>query len=107
MALDHLARARRCVTAHIDERRRVAKRETGATSKQMGKQMALKMSGILFATTIALGLLGAMVLLMTPGSTKVEAREEVASVCRTIPVSLDEGYSISRIEMRQVCDINR
>ena len=89
MALDHLARARRCVTAHID------------------KQMALKMSGILFATTIALGLLGAMVLLMTPGSTKVEAREEVASVCRTIPVSLDEGYSISRIEMRQVCDINR
>ena len=75
--------------------------------KQMGKQMALKMSGILFATTIALGLLGAMVLLMTPGSTKVEAREEVASVCRTIPVSLDEGYSISRIEMRQVCDIDR
>ncbi len=66
-------------------------------SKQMGKQMALKMSGVLFATAIALGLLGAMVLLMTPGSTKVEAREEAASSCRTVPVSLDEGYSISRI----------
>ncbi len=73
-------------------------------SKQMGKQMALKMSGILFATTIALGLLGAMVLLMTPGSTKVEASEEVASACRTVPVPLDEGYSISRVEMRELCD---
>lgn len=73
----------------------------------MGKQMALKMSGILFATTLALGLLGAMVLLMTPGSTQVEAREEASGVCRTVPVSLDEGYSISRIEMRQVCDTDR
>lgn len=73
----------------------------------MGKQMALKMSGILFATTLALGILGAMVLLMTPGSTKVEAREEVPGQCRMVPVSLDEGYSISRIEMRQVCGVDR
>jgi hypothetical protein len=76
-------------------------------SKKMGKTMSVKISGVLFATTIALGLLGAMVLLMTPGSTKVEAREEAASECRTVPVSLDEGYSISRIEMRQVCDVDR
>lgn len=69
--------------------------------------MALKLSGIVFATTIALGLLGAMALLMTPGSTKVEAREEAANACRTVPVSLDEGYSISRVEMREVCDAAR
>ena len=73
----------------------------------MGKTMSVKISGVLFATTIALGLLGAMVLLMTPGSTKVEAREEAATERRTVPVSLDEGYSISRIEMRQVFNVDR
>lgn len=75
---------------------------TTTTTKQMG----LKMSGILIATVFLLSLLGASVLLMTPGSTQVEAREETAH-CRVEPVALDEGYSISRIEMRQVCGLDR
>ena len=71
----------------------------------MSKQTGLKMSGIVIATLFLTSLLGATVLMMTPGSTKVEAREEVG--CRMVPVSLDEGYSISRIEMRQVCGFDR
>lgn len=72
----------------------------------MTKHMGLKMSGILFATVVALSLFGASLFLFTPGATQVEAREEAAN-CRMEPVSLDEGYSISRIEMRQVCGFDR
>jgi hypothetical protein len=73
----------------------------------MSKQTGLKMSGILFAVLLSLSVLGATVMLLAPGSTKVEAREDGAGPCRMVPVSLDEGYSISRIEMRQVCGIDR
>ena len=72
----------------------------------MTKHMDLKMSRILFASVFVLSLLGGGILLMTPGSTQVEAREETAH-CRMEPVALDEGYSISRIEMRKVCDLDR
>lgn len=71
----------------------------------MSKQTGLKMSGIVIATLFLTSLLGATVLMMTPGATKVEAREEAG--CRMVSVSLDEGYSISRIEMRQVCGFDR
>jgi hypothetical protein len=72
----------------------------------MTKHMGFKMSGILFATVFALSLFGASLFLFTPGAMQVEAREEAAS-CRMEPVALDEGYSISRIEMRQVCGFDR
>lgn len=71
----------------------------------MSKHSGLKMSGILLGAVFVLSLLGAVILLVTPGSTSVEAAD--AGVCREIPVSLDEGYSISRIEMRQVCGFDR
>jgi hypothetical protein len=71
----------------------------------MSKQMGVKMSGYVFAAIFGLSLLAATILLMTPGSTTVEAREDAG--CRTVPVQLDEGYSISRIEMRQVCGFDR
>lgn len=73
----------------------------------MSKQMGLKMSGIVLAAAIFMSVLGATILLLAPGSTEVEAREEASANCRTIPVSLDEGYSISRIEMRKVCGLDR
>lgn len=73
----------------------------------MSKHMGLKMSGIVVASVFFLSLLGAAVLLTAPGATQVEAREEAAGDCRMVPVPLDEGYSISRIEMRQVCGLDR
>ena len=71
----------------------------------MSKHTGLKMSGIVIATLFLTSLLGATFLMMTPGSTKVEASEKTG--CRMVHVSLDEGYSISRIEMRQVCGFDR
>ncbi len=73
----------------------------------MSKHTGLRMSGIFFAAVFSLSLLGASIILMTPGSTTVEAREETAGPCRMVPVSLDEGYSISRIEMRKICGQDR
>lgn len=65
------------------------------------------MSGILFMAVFSASLLGGAIMLMTPGSTTAVAREDGSGDCRTVPVSLDEGYSISRVEMRQVCGLDR
>jgi hypothetical protein len=54
----------------------------------------------LVASALALGL----TLLVMPVSGPVEAREEVAADCRVVKVALDEGYSISRVEERRVCE---
>ncbi|MFN3892483.1 MAG: hypothetical protein ACK4MV_18975 [Beijerinckiaceae bacterium] len=71
----------------------------------MSKHLGLKMSGILLATVFVLSLLGGSILMMTPGATSPEGLDDGS--CRMVAVSLDEGYSISRIEMRQVCGFDR
>jgi hypothetical protein len=73
----------------------------------MNTHSRLKMSGILFVAIFSASLLGGAIMLMTPGATTAVAREDASGDCRMVPVPLDEGYSISRVEMRQVCGLDR
>ena len=55
-----------------------------------------------------LGFLGGIALMATlylnvPSAGPVEAREDNAGACRMVEVALDEGYGITRTEMRRVC----
>ena len=61
----------------------------------MSKQTGLKMSGIVIAILFLTSLLGATVLLMTPGSTKVEAREEDR---------LPDGHRFARRRLQHLAD---
>ncbi|MDB5570275.1 MAG: hypothetical protein JWN93_1458 [Hyphomicrobiales bacterium] len=66
------------------------------TRSKLAKTLSL---GVI-ASALALGL----TLIMMPVSGPVEAREETSAECRVIQVALDEGYSISRVEERRVCE---
>ena len=66
----------------------------------------LKMSRMVILALLAAGLLGAG-FAISPGETNhVVAAEGGASAagCRIVEVALDEGYSVSRTETREVCD---
>ncbi len=43
-------------------------------------------------------------IVLMPVSISVEAREDASAECRLVQVALDEGYSISRVEERNVCN---
>jgi hypothetical protein len=41
-----------------------------------------------------------------PGASPVEAAEGGA-ICRAVEVALDEGYGVTRTELREVCSVKR
>lgn len=55
----------------------------------------------LFAAS--LGLFAAAAFFMGTGESRLEAREDQRG-CVSRQVSLDEGYGVTRVETRQVCD---
>jgi hypothetical protein len=62
-----------------------------------------------FLSTLVIfgGALMVALYLNAQGVGRVEAREEPAqTVCRNVEVPLDEGYGISRMELRSVCYTN-
>lgn len=65
-----------------------------------------KMTKIASALGFCLGLvLLVAVYFNAPGAGPVEAREGAS--CRMIEVALDEGYGVSRTELRRVCEFAR
>lgn len=66
----------------------------------------LKMSRMVILALLAAGLLGAAFAVAPRETNRVVAAEGAASAagCRLVEVALDEGYSVSRTETREICD---
>ena len=70
----------------------------------MIRPAGLKMSRMAFIAILAAGLMGAgFVISPRETNTVVAAEGASAPVCRVVEVALDEGYSVSRTETREVC----
>ena len=59
-----------------------------------------------------LGFVGGIALLGTlylnaPSAGPVEARETTEPTCRLVEVALDEGYGVTRTELRRICGPTR
>lgn len=60
-----------------------------------------RFASLLILSLSALALTAALLLTQVAG--KVEAREETGAECKIVQVDLDEGYSVSRVEVRRIC----